>query len=82
MKGTKNMKKIAVTPMTEWASGEWPINGCTFGPNGNFYASQLFTNPDILNDFDNPEGDVVEIPFNSPGTTHFLPAEPSLLPVV
>src|SRR5438876_6206707 len=26
------------TPMTEWASGLWPINGCTFGGDGNFYA--------------------------------------------
>jgi hypothetical protein len=60
------------TPMTVWASELWPINGCTFGRDGNFYASQLFTNPDILNDFDNPEGDVVKIPFNSPSTHTFL----------
>jgi hypothetical protein len=60
------------TPMTEWATGLWPINGCAFGADGNFYASQLFTNPDILNDFDNPEGDVVTIPFNSPSTHVFL----------
>jgi hypothetical protein len=39
---------------------------------GNFYASQLHTNPNVLNDFDNPEGDVVKIPFNSPGTHMFL----------
>jgi hypothetical protein len=58
--------------MTVWASELWPINGCTFGSDGNFYASQLFTNPDILNDFDNPEGDVVKIPFNSPSTHTFL----------
>ncbi len=60
------------TPMTVWASGLWPINGCTFGRDGNFYASQLFTNPDVINDFDNPEGDAVKIPFNSPGTHTFL----------
>jgi hypothetical protein len=60
------------TPMTVWTSNLWPINGCTFGRDGNFYASQLFTNPDILNDFDNPEGDVVQIPFNSPSTHTFL----------
>jgi hypothetical protein len=60
------------TPMTVWASELWPINGCTFGRDGNFYASQLFTNPDLLNDFDNPEGDVVKISFNSPSTHTFL----------
>ena len=60
------------TPMTVWASDLWPINGCTFGRDNNFYASQLFTNPDILNDFDNPDGDVVKIPFASPGTHTFL----------
>jgi hypothetical protein len=35
-------------------------------------ASQLFTNPDILNDFDNPEDDVVKIPFVSPSNHTFL----------
>jgi hypothetical protein len=59
------------TPMTEWATGLWPINGCTFGADGNFYASQLFTNPDVINGGD-PDGDVVKIPFNSPGTHVFL----------
>src|SRR6266498_816331 len=43
------------TPMTVWASGLWHINGCTFGQDGNFYASQLLTNPD----FDPPNGGVV-----------------------
>lgn len=47
---------------TEWATGLWPINGCTFGSDGNFYASQLLTNPD----FGNPKGDVVKIPFSAP----------------
>ena len=59
------------TPMTEWASGLWPINGCTFGRDGNFYASQLFTNPNWIYGED-PEGDVVKIPFASPGTHMFL----------
>jgi hypothetical protein len=60
------------TPMTEWASGVWPINGCTFGPDGNFYASQLFTNPGSFLNGEDPEGDVVKIPFNSPATHTFL----------
>ena len=59
------------TPMTEWASGLWPINGCNFGSDGNFYASQLFTNPNWIYGED-PEGDVVKIPFASPGTHTFL----------
>jgi hypothetical protein len=53
-----------MTPMTLWATGLNPINGCTFGPDGNFYASQLFTH-----NFDDPQGDVIKIPFSSP-TTH------------
>src|SRR6266545_104551 len=52
------------TPMTVWASDLWPINGCTFGRDGNFYASQLFTNPNWIYGED-PEGDVVKIPFAS-----------------
>jgi glucose/arabinose dehydrogenase len=52
------------TKMSVWASGLWPINGCTFGPDGSFYASELFTNPMTFGG-----GDVVKIPFNSP-TTH------------
>ena len=67
-----NLEEPWNTPMTVWASELWPINGCTFGRDGNFYASQLFTNPDLLNDFDNPEGDVVKIPFNSPSTHTLL----------
>jgi hypothetical protein len=59
------------TPMTVWASDLWPINGCTFGSDGNFYASQLFTNPNWIYGED-PEGDVVKIPFNSPSTHTFL----------
>jgi hypothetical protein len=59
------------TPMTEWASGLWPINGCNFGSDGNFYASQLFTNPNWIYGED-PEGDVVKIPFATPATHTFL----------
>jgi hypothetical protein len=59
------------TPMTIWASGLWPINGCDFGPDGTFYASQLFTNPAWL--FSGGQapahGDVVAISWGSP-TTH------------
>jgi hypothetical protein len=67
-----NLEEPWNTPMAVWASELWPINGCTFGRDGNFYASQLFTNPDVINDFDNPEGDVVKVPFDSPGTHAFL----------
>jgi len=67
-----NLEEPWNTPMTVWASDLWPINGCTFGRDGNFYASQLFTNPDVINDFENPEGDVVKISFASPGTHTFL----------
>jgi len=59
------------TPMTVWASDLWPINGCAFGRDGNFYASQLFTNPNFIYGED-PEGDVVQILFNSPATHTFL----------
>jgi hypothetical protein len=43
-----------------WATGLWPINGCTFGADGSFYASYLTTNPDFTG------GDVVKIPFDHP----------------
>jgi hypothetical protein len=41
------------------------------GPDGNFYASELFTNLDVINGGD-PENDVVKVPFNSPSTQTFL----------
>jgi hypothetical protein len=66
-----NLEEPWNTPMTVWASGLWPINGCTFGSDGNFYASQLFTNPNWIYGED-PEGDVVKIPFASPATHTFL----------
>ena len=43
-----------------WAEGLGPINGCAFGPDGSFYASEFFTAPAFAN------GDVVKIPFNTP----------------
>ena len=67
-----NLANPAASPKTLWASGLWPINGCTFGPDGNFYASQLFTNPNWPADFFNPQGDVVQIPFSDPSTHNFL----------
>jgi len=67
-----NLEEPWNTPMTVWASDLWPINGCTFGPDGNFYASQLFTNPGSFLSGEDPEGDVVKIPFNSPATHTFL----------
>ena len=46
----------------EWATGLWPINGCAFGPDGTFYASELITSSDFSG------GDVVKIPFDDPAT--------------
>lgn len=46
---------------TLWASHLGPINGCAFGPDGSFYASEFFTSPPFAN------GDVVKIPFDNPG---------------
>lgn len=45
---------------TPWARGLWPINGCAFGPDGSFYASELITSQDFSG------GDVVKIPFAHP----------------
>ena len=45
---------------TPWATGLWPINGCAFGPDGSFYASQFITTQRFSN------GDVVKIPFATP----------------
>ena len=45
---------------TPWATGLWPINGCAFGPDGTFYASELITAQDFSG------GDVVRIPFATP----------------
>ena len=69
-----NLADPTATPMTEWATGLWPINGCAFGRDGKFYASQMFTNPskDEGAIFAEPHGDVVKIPFHSPSTHTFL----------
>jgi hypothetical protein len=67
-----NLSDPTATPMTLWSTGLWPINGCTFASDGTFYASQLFTNPNINEDFDHPMGDVVRIPFSDPGSHTFL----------
>jgi len=45
---------------TPWATGLWPINGCAFGPDGSFYASELITSSSFSG------GEVVKIPFDSP----------------
>ena len=62
------------TPMTVWASGLWPINGCDFGANGTLYVSQLFTNPAWLFSGGTApaNGDVVAIPWASPSTHRSL----------
>ncbi len=52
---------------TVWASGLWPINGCAFGPDGTFYATELFTGVDMTDHGPVPAGgDVVKIPFAHP----------------
>ncbi len=56
---------------TPWATGLWPINGCAFGPDGSFYASQLTTRG--IPSFPFPaSGDVVKIPFANPANHTFL----------
>jgi hypothetical protein len=69
-----NLADPTLTPMTEWATGLWPINGCAFGRDGSFYASQLWTNPshDFGQIFADPRGDVVKIPWRSPSTHIFM----------
>lgn len=53
---------IIIGSAFEWATGLWPINGCAFGPDGTFYASELITSSDFTG------GDVVKIPFNDPSS--------------
>jgi hypothetical protein len=69
-----NLAKPWKTPMTVWASGLFPINGCVFDNDGDFYASQLFTNPkhNFNAVFSHPHGDVVKIRFANPGRHIFL----------
>lgn len=45
---------------TPWTTGLWPINGCAFGPDGSFYASELITSSNFSG------GEVVKIPFDTP----------------
>ena len=57
-----NDLNTVLTLAKPWATGLYPINGCAFGPDGTFYASQLFTHwaPGFA------AGDVVKIPFATP----------------
>ena len=59
---------------TVWADGLGPINGCAFGPDGSFYASEFFTSPAFAN------GDVVKIPFDNPSQHISLTAGKMLFP--
>jgi hypothetical protein len=59
---------------TPWATGLWPINGCAFGPDGSFYASELITSPDFSG------GDVVKIPFATPGVHTSLAGNALIFP--
>ncbi len=59
-----NLADPTATPMTDWATGLWPINGCTFGKNGAFYASQMVTRAAPA--FQDQHGDVVKIPWGHP----------------
>jgi hypothetical protein len=68
-----NMGKV-LNIATPWATGLWPINGCAFGPDGSFYASEFITTPQFSN------GDVVKIPFSSPGTHTSLTGGTLLFP--
>ncbi len=58
---------------TPWATGFWPINGCAFGSDGTFYASQLITNSNFGG------GDVVKIPFANPSAAKVSLTNQSLL---
>jgi hypothetical protein len=63
-----NLEKPWETPLTVFASGLFPTNGLQFGPDGNLYVSELFTNPshDFGTVFSDPQGDVLKIPFGNP----------------
>jgi len=65
-----------LTLATPWATGLYPINGCAFGPDGTFYASQLFTHwaPGFA------AGDVVKIPFATPNVHTSLTSGALTLP--
>lgn len=57
-----------------WATGLWPINGCAFGPDGSFYASQLITSSGFSG------GDVVKIPFANPASHTMLANDELVFP--
>ncbi len=59
---------------TPWATGLWPINGCAFGPDGTFYASELITTEQFS------KGDVVKIPFATPDVHTSLTGGALLVP--
>jgi hypothetical protein len=48
---------------TVWATGFWPIHGCTFGPDGSFWVSQIFTK---VGPRGPGGGEVVRVPWNHP----------------
>jgi hypothetical protein len=53
---------------TIWATGFTTITGCTFGPQGDFYATEMFA------------GDVVRVPFAHPANGRTILAEQLTLP--
>jgi hypothetical protein len=63
-----NLQKPWETPLTVFASGLFSTNGLAFGPDGNLYVSELFTNTshDFGTVFSDPHGDVLKIPFAHP----------------
>ena len=48
---------------TVWAKGFWPIHGCTFGPDGSFWVSEIFTN---VGPRGPGGGAIVRVPWNHP----------------
>ena len=48
---------------TVWATGFWPIHGCTFGPNGSFWVSEIYTE---VGPRGPRGGEVVRVPWNEP----------------
>jgi hypothetical protein len=71
---------VVLTLATKWATGLWPINGCAFGPDGSFYASQLVTKGPPPNPFAADTGDVVKIPFANPNVHESLTGGTLALP--
>jgi hypothetical protein len=70
LKATNPASLAVVTSVaTPWATGLWPMNGCAFGPDGSFYASELFTS---MAGGHPSAGDVVRIPWGQPTTHHSM----------